>query len=345
MEIRIKTQEEFRDDHVTIEIVADRSEVSGLAQQMFGRVLRPVDGAVSQRMFTAEEVGDYQASEAELVAGPLRRKLAEVEAELDRYRRAHVCTDRCQPQAHVAMEGRNLVVELEKSLAESRDLVSFKDGVIASADQDAIQLRSKVRELARGRKSDHEEIVALRQKLAEEKIQRENNGRWAIAEEERVETLNKRNAELARELAAAEKTVAELRDLVAFKTRVADEMDTDKSKLFTKLQDEREVRQRREEEAKVLHQSLAARDRMAVERSAELVALRDAVEKLAAQIGQVRGAVLGPEMRKILDDRQPVVLGESGQFMARRLRRIRDVVAAGGPGTVPGSPDEATSQA
>lgn len=50
--------------------------------------------------------------------------------ELDRYRRAHVCTTECKPNEHTAFVGRRLVAELEAMLAESRELVNAKNGVI-----------------------------------------------------------------------------------------------------------------------------------------------------------------------------------------------------------------------
>jgi hypothetical protein len=96
MEIRLKTAEEFRDAHVTIEIRATPEEAWRL----------------SDRLYTAEEVGDLQASEAELVAAPLRRRIA----------------------------------ELEKSLAESRELVEFKTRVADDIDADRAKLHGQVRE-------------------------------------------------------------------------------------------------------------------------------------------------------------------------------------------------------
>jgi chromosome segregation ATPase len=68
MEIRLKTAEEFHSAHVTIEIRATPEEAWSL----------------SDRLYTAAEVGDAQASEAELVAGPLRRRIAELERTLAR---------------------------------------------------------------------------------------------------------------------------------------------------------------------------------------------------------------------------------------------------------------------
>jgi hypothetical protein len=58
MEITVRTAEEIAADRVTIE----------------------VNGA---RLYTAAEVGDAQASEAELVAEPLRRRIVELETALD----------------------------------------------------------------------------------------------------------------------------------------------------------------------------------------------------------------------------------------------------------------------
>jgi hypothetical protein len=64
MIIEIKTIQEFHDAHVTIKITVD-----GQAEA----------AAIAQQLYTAEQVGDYQASEAELVAAPLRRQVAELE--------------------------------------------------------------------------------------------------------------------------------------------------------------------------------------------------------------------------------------------------------------------------
>ena len=102
MRIKIKTAEEFRDAHVTIEIVADDQAEAEL---------------VAERLYTAAEVGHAQASEAELVAAPLRRRIAELEARLER---GHVCTPACRPNAHVAFQGRQRVTELEAEASQAR---------------------------------------------------------------------------------------------------------------------------------------------------------------------------------------------------------------------------------
>lgn len=70
MEIRVKTIDEFRSERVTIEVApGQRAEIE------------IVDGEVSKRehLFTSDEVAHYQSTEAELVAGPLRRRIAELE--------------------------------------------------------------------------------------------------------------------------------------------------------------------------------------------------------------------------------------------------------------------------
>ena len=123
MEIKIKTVEEFHDQHVSLEIRAERGEVGGLVASLLSR--EKVDGEVSGSM-TAEEAANVldQADRAGRVPA-LERRVVELEADLERYRRAHVCSDRCEPQAHVAMEGRKLVVELETDLARGREATAL----------------------------------------------------------------------------------------------------------------------------------------------------------------------------------------------------------------------------
>lgn len=92
MEIRIRTHEELRADRVTVEITGTGAEVTEFAETRLP----------SRNLYTDEEVANLQASEAELVADPLRRRIA----------------------------------ELERTLAESRELVAFKDTVIQSTNKD-----------------------------------------------------------------------------------------------------------------------------------------------------------------------------------------------------------------
>jgi hypothetical protein len=92
MEITIKTADEFRDSHVTINVTAADSNKAG----------RVVTRLIGSRLYTAEEVGEAQYGEAELVAAPLRKKIA----------------------------------ELEGQLAQSRELVTFKTGVIDALQGD-----------------------------------------------------------------------------------------------------------------------------------------------------------------------------------------------------------------
>lgn len=70
MEIRIRTHEELRTDRVTIEITGTGAEV------------REVAKLPSRNLYTDEEVATLQASEAELVAGPLQARINELEDKL-----------------------------------------------------------------------------------------------------------------------------------------------------------------------------------------------------------------------------------------------------------------------
>lgn len=128
MEITIKTLDQLREQRVTVEVAPGQTAIV------------EVDGA---RLYTAAEVGHYQASEAELVSAPLRMRVrdleaaleiarsrahafdldrkserdradrlnernAELAAEVARLTKGHVCVDRCRPNAHVASLGLEL---------------------------------------------------------------------------------------------------------------------------------------------------------------------------------------------------------------------------------------------
>jgi hypothetical protein len=123
MEIRLKTAEEFRSAHVTIEIRATPEEAI----------------EVSQRLFTSDEVGHYQATEAELVATPLRQRIA----------------------------------ELEKTLAESRELVDFKTRVADQMDRDKDKLWARVREERERSERHHADAVEAERKVRE--LERRNS--------------------------------------------------------------------------------------------------------------------------------------------------------------------------
>lgn len=192
MEINIKTHDDFRRDHMTITLTGTNAEVRAIGERWTGG--GRAGASLSDRLYTAEEVGDYQASEAELVATPLRARITELEAELERYRRAHVCTSDCKPNAHVAFIGNALVKEWERAAAAESDRAD-------KAEDALIKVRAE------------------------------------------RETL--------------EKTLAESRELVTFKTRVADDMDKDKETLFRKLQAERELVQEERTRANNLARRLA----------------------------------------------------------------------------------------
>jgi chromosome segregation ATPase len=80
-----------------------------------------------ERLYTAAEVGDLQASEAELVAGPLRRQVAELEAKVRAYDedrhserdRADKATEAANQALNERNAARRRVAELERQLANS----------------------------------------------------------------------------------------------------------------------------------------------------------------------------------------------------------------------------------
>lgn len=133
--------------------------MADIQEQMAGRALRThdevrettvsiriADGEVSIRqdgraLYTGEQVGGFQADEAELIAAPLRFQIKELTRDRDRFKvEAYNQNDRA---ARLTTQVR----ELEKTLAESRELVNFKERVAGEVDEEADRLRGKVREL------------------------------------------------------------------------------------------------------------------------------------------------------------------------------------------------------
>lgn len=153
--------------------------VADIQRQMAGRELRThdevrettvsiqiTDGEVSIRrdgraLYTGEQVGDLQASEAELIAEPLRLQIRELTRERDTFKRqAYGENERA---ARLTVQVR----ELEKTLAESRELVNFKERTADEIDREADRLRGKVRDLmdlVRRNEEDHAAQMAAAQK-------------------------------------------------------------------------------------------------------------------------------------------------------------------------------------
>jgi myosin heavy subunit len=190
MEIKIKTAAEFHDSHVRIEIVVDgQAEVE----------------EVHRRLYTAAEVGQAQVSEAELVAAPLRRRIAELEREL----------------ASADQGAGRRIAELQARLAESADVATQPvrtwgdlrenpDRMIVdwSGDQEA-RVRELEAELARVRTEmeaqdeDHRELyAALQAKLREQVQSIQARDRLLAAATEEASQVHQRVIELEAELEA-----------------------------------------------------------------------------------------------------------------------------------------------
>jgi len=103
----VREMKEYREASAAMLLVEALTEV----RRVIGESDASVSNGLSSRLYTAEEVGNLQASEAELVAAPLRRRVA----------------------------------ELERTLAESRELVELKNQVADDIDVDRAELHDKVR--------------------------------------------------------------------------------------------------------------------------------------------------------------------------------------------------------
>lgn len=189
----IRTLAEVRADNVTITVSVDdapstvRKICNWCPEGTWDDRFHP-DGASHVRLYTAAEVGDAQASEAELVAAPLRQRIE----------------------------------ELERTLAESRDLVAFKDKIRADVDRDNIKLREKVRELAaqvreydRDRTTERDRadrMTAQANRLETERAELETHHRMSLATRDRLLEAATRKNKAAVEILTAD-SVAQARGM------------------------------------------------------------------------------------------------------------------------------------
>jgi uncharacterized coiled-coil DUF342 family protein len=103
-----------------------REQVAELGQQLFtSQQAREIETKRADGLALTVQGYDLdrhterdRADRAEADLKDLKARTVVAADELARYRRAHVCTDRCTKDAHVAFEGRQLVTELEAELAE-----------------------------------------------------------------------------------------------------------------------------------------------------------------------------------------------------------------------------------
>ena len=199
MEIRIKTAEEFRDAHVTIEIRATPAEAEVVAERL-GEAEKLLARIVELEADLAVAISERSEMNARRVAA--WTKVEELEAELERYRTAHVCTTRCSINSHVAFEGNQIVKALEAELVRRTQERDEREAARSDQEAEAEQGRQMIIDLAR-------EMEAERQRANENRDWAERaEGRLAAFALDRGSTkreldeacrvIEDRNAQLAR---------------------------------------------------------------------------------------------------------------------------------------------------
>jgi hypothetical protein len=131
MEIRVRTAQEIAADRLTIE----------------------VNGA---RLYTAAQVGDAQASEAELVAAPLRRRIAELEA------------------------------RLERELSDARQSIAARDRLLGAASEERERFRVGMETAEAEAAQAREKVIELGSQVIDANQRARENREWAERAEARV---------------------------------------------------------------------------------------------------------------------------------------------------------------
>lgn len=233
----------------------------------------------AKNLYTSAQVGDYQASEAELVSAPLRRevvdlkehvhtceqeiirltkeleaerrqhaedmagdhrnitaqrqRIAELEEDNLRWRKAHVCTDGCRPNEHLGFIGKRLLEDLEE---QNNDLRLQIEELKQAAPAECLTVhkltrqldvaQSQVSALQRRKEELHIRVADLAERLNDKdkaltlaQTSREYNRQNLLAAQAEVERLDalvaSRETALAERTAELDRTRALLRSVTA----------------------------------------------------------------------------------------------------------------------------------
>lgn len=120
-------------------------------------------GNVTVTVTTTEPEGHDVEQAAEVLAenyARARQRITELEEQLDRATKGHVCTEWCTPDKHVAFVGRQRLTEAERQVAELETELSRRAGVIK-------KLENKVEAYDEYRQNEHDRADKTMEALTE----------------------------------------------------------------------------------------------------------------------------------------------------------------------------------
>jgi chromosome segregation ATPase len=135
---RVRTLEEIRAERGEGKVPSALEYWKDRATLAEGRI-EALESEVATR-YTAAQVGDFQASEAELVSAPLRRRIEELTADRNKETAARQAADQARQEMALAE------VALKRQVRELRELCDARQNTIDSMSDDLGTLRDRVRE-------------------------------------------------------------------------------------------------------------------------------------------------------------------------------------------------------
>lgn len=281
MKLSIKTLDDIRDSRVRLEITIEPGELD------------------TQVSYDLEQEAEIQR----------------LKDELARYRMAHVCTDSCTKNAHVAFTGKEMVATLEATLAESREWVT-----------EMTRQLQESRELVEFKNRVIDGLADERNRLAEE-WKKANQLRTAaetlLAQETaHVNRLSLRESELEAELADSQKRAKRAQDAINGRDLAIGELHTVRA------------------QARSLKDRLEARDQLLQETTLKIQDMEHRLEKKLATLQDATHR-LG-EIEKIVNH------AKVDDAIDRSVTKVSDVLAEAVKGvreTLSSSPAADTSQA
>jgi hypothetical protein len=180
MEIRVKTHEEFRTDRVTIEITGTGAEIrqdGNYPTELDWAAVRAERDLFREKLAHVE--GQYRL--AQDVIQERDERVTELEAQIDRLTKGHVCTPACQPNAHVAFIGHHRLAELETELAKVWDRHQKSTARVAELERHLRESNERRYKDVLARDQEADQRVSVRDRLLEECITKIENARTILS--------------------------------------------------------------------------------------------------------------------------------------------------------------------
>lgn len=185
MEVKIRTADEFRNQYAMIEIKGPEKAIWTITEKLFGETPEPKSYDPEQAAEVLAE--NYRRAsmritelEAQVGAYDLdrrteRERADRLTAEVESYRKAHVCTAGCKEDAHVAFTGNRMITEMASERDTQRERAQEAEAQLVQARRARDEHAAEADRMNRERMAAQAEVrrltAQLHQRFTPEQVQ------------------------------------------------------------------------------------------------------------------------------------------------------------------------------